>query len=41
LIRDGIVALVVMALTLSSSWHCLPCCNGVIVIINVIAPVAC
>jgi hypothetical protein len=35
LICDGIVALVTMALLPSSSWHCQPCCNGVIVIIDV------
>jgi hypothetical protein len=40
LICDVVVALVVIALLLSSSWHCCPRCNGVIVIINVITLVA-
>jgi hypothetical protein len=40
LIQDGVVALVVIALPLSSSWHCCPHCNGIVVIINVIALVA-
>jgi hypothetical protein len=34
LIHNGVVALVMMALLLSSSWHCHPICNGVVVIIN-------
>jgi hypothetical protein len=34
LIHDGVVALVAMALLLSTSWHCRPHCNGTIVIIN-------
>jgi hypothetical protein len=35
LICNGIVALIAMALLLSSSWcHC-PCCNGIIIIIDV------
>jgi hypothetical protein len=41
LICDGVVALVVIASSLSSSWHCYPHCNGVLVIINIIALVAC
>jgi hypothetical protein len=41
LIRNGFVALDAMALSLSSSWHCCPCCNGVIAIIDVVALVAC
>jgi hypothetical protein len=40
LISNGIVALVGMTLLLSSSWHCCPHCNGIVVIINVIALVA-
>jgi hypothetical protein len=40
LICSGIVALVVMALLPSSSWHHCPHCNGVAVIINVIALIA-
>jgi hypothetical protein len=41
LICDGVVALVVIALLLSSSWHCCPHCNGVLIIIDVITLVAC
>jgi hypothetical protein len=41
LIRNGVVALVMIALLPSSSWHHCPHCNGVIAIINVIALVAC
>jgi hypothetical protein len=41
LIYDGIVALIAMVLLSSSSWHCCPCCNGIVVIINVVALVAC
>jgi hypothetical protein len=41
LIHDGVVALVVIELLPSSSWHCCPHCNGVVVIIDVIALVAC
>jgi hypothetical protein len=41
LIRCGVVALVAIALLLSSSWHCCPHCNGAVIIINVIALVAC
>jgi hypothetical protein len=41
LIRDGVVALAVIALLLSSSCHCCPHCNDVVVIIDVIALVAC
>jgi hypothetical protein len=41
LIRDGVVALVVIALLLSSSWQCCPHCNGVVVIIDVIVLVTC
>jgi hypothetical protein len=41
LIHDSIVALVAMALLPSSSWHPCPHCNGVIVIIDVFALVAC
>jgi hypothetical protein len=33
-IRTGIVALVALALLPSSSWHCCPCCNDIVVIIN-------
>jgi hypothetical protein len=40
LIRNGIVALIVIALSPSSSWRCCPHCNCVLVIINVIALVA-
>jgi hypothetical protein len=40
LICNGVVALVVIALLLSSSWHCCPHCNGILVIIDVIALVA-
>jgi hypothetical protein len=41
LICNAVVALVVMALLPSSSWRCHPCCNGVAVIIDVVALVAC
>jgi hypothetical protein len=41
LIHDSFVALVTMVLLPSSSWHCHSCCNGIVVIINVIALVAC
>jgi hypothetical protein len=41
LICDGVVALVVIASLLSSSWGCCPHCNGVLVIIDIIALVAC
>jgi hypothetical protein len=40
LIRNSVVAIVVIALSPSSSWCCCPHCNGVVVIINVIALVA-
>jgi hypothetical protein len=40
LIRDGVVSLIVIALSPSSSWHCCPHCSGVVLIINVIALVA-
>jgi hypothetical protein len=40
LICDCVVALIMMALLPSSSWRCCPCCNGVIVIIDVFALVA-
>jgi hypothetical protein len=40
LIRDGVVALIVIASLPSSSWHRCPHCNGVLVIIHVIALVA-
>jgi hypothetical protein len=40
LIFDGVVALIGMMSLLSSSWHCYPCCNGLVAIINVIALVA-
>jgi hypothetical protein len=40
LIQDGVVALVVIALLPSSSWHCCPHCYGVVIIINVIVLVA-
>jgi hypothetical protein len=41
LIRISFVALVTIALLLSSSWHCYPRCNGVVVIIDVVALIAC
>jgi hypothetical protein len=41
LICNVIVALIMMVLLPSSSWHPHPCCNGVVVIIDVIALVAC
>jgi hypothetical protein len=41
LIHDSVVALVTMALLSSSSWHHCPCYNGILVIIDVIALVAC
>ncbi len=37
LIHDFVVALVMMASMLSSNWCYCPCCNGVIIIIDVIA----
>jgi hypothetical protein len=37
LIHDGIVALVTMVSLPSSSWHCPPHCNGIVVIIHVVA----
>jgi hypothetical protein len=40
LIQDGIVALVAMTLLPSSSWRLCHCCNGVVVIIDVVALVA-
>jgi hypothetical protein len=40
LIHNSDVDLVVIALLPSSSWHCCPHCNGVVVIINVIVLVA-
>jgi hypothetical protein len=40
-IRDGFAALVAIVLLPFSSWHCHPCCNGVVVIIHVVALVAC
>ncbi len=40
LIRNGVVALVMMALLPSSSRHHCPCCNGIVVIIHVVALVA-
>jgi hypothetical protein len=40
LICDGAVALVMIVLLPPSSWHLCPHCNGVVVIINVIALVA-
>jgi hypothetical protein len=40
LIRNGFVALVAMALSPSSSWHCCPCCNGIVAIIDVVALIA-
>jgi hypothetical protein len=40
LIRNGVVALVAMALLLSSDWHCCPHCNDIVVIIDVLAIVA-
>jgi hypothetical protein len=39
-ICDGIVALIAVVLMLSSSWHCHPCHNCVIVIIDVVTLVA-
>ncbi len=41
LICNSVIALVVMMSLLSSSWHCCPCCNGVVIIINVVTLVAC
>jgi hypothetical protein len=41
LIRDGVVDFVVIVLLPSSSWRYCPHCNGVVVIINVIALVTC
>jgi hypothetical protein len=41
LIRDGVGALVTMVLLPSSSWHLHPHCNGIIIIINVVALIAC
>jgi hypothetical protein len=41
LICDGVVALVVIVLLPSSSWHRHPHRNGVVVIINAIALAAC
>jgi hypothetical protein len=41
LIRDGVVALVVIASSLSSSWRRRPHRYSILVIINVIALVAC
>jgi hypothetical protein len=41
LICDDVIALVVIAWLPFSSWCCCPHCNGVLVIINVIALVAC
>ncbi len=40
LIYNGVVALILIALLLSSSWHCCLHRNVVIVIINIIALVA-
>jgi hypothetical protein len=40
LIRDGVVALFMIALLSSSSWCCCPQHNGVVVIIDLIALVA-
>jgi hypothetical protein len=40
LIHDGVVALIVIALLLSSSWCYCPHCNGVVIIINVIVLIA-
>jgi hypothetical protein len=41
LIVNGVAALIVSALLPSSSWHCCPCCNGIVVMIDVIALAAC
>ncbi len=41
LICDGFVVLVTIALLPSSSWRCCSHCNGVVVIINVTALIAC
>jgi hypothetical protein len=41
LICNGVVALIVIVSLPSSSWRCCPHSNGVVVIINVIALVAC
>jgi hypothetical protein len=35
LIPNGVVALIAMASMTSSSWRYCPCCNGIIVIIDV------
>jgi hypothetical protein len=40
LIRNSVVALVVIALLPSSSWRCCPHCNGAIFAIDVIALIA-
>jgi hypothetical protein len=41
LIHGSVVALVMIVLLLSSRWHSCPHCNGVIIIIDVIALVSC
>jgi hypothetical protein len=41
LICDGVVALITIVLLSSSSWHCYPCCNGMVIIIDVVALIAC
>jgi hypothetical protein len=41
LTHNGVVALVMSVLLLSSSWRCCPHCNGVVVIINGVALVTC
>jgi hypothetical protein len=35
LICNRVVSLFAMVLSLSSSWHCFPCCDGVFIIIDV------
>jgi hypothetical protein len=40
LIRKGVVSLVMIALSPSSTWHCCPHRNGVVIIIDVITLIA-
>jgi hypothetical protein len=40
LICNGVVALIMMALLLSSNWHCCPHCNCFVVIIDDITLIA-
>jgi hypothetical protein len=41
LIRDNVVALFVIVLLLSSSWYHCPHCYGILIIIDIITPMAC